>query len=339
MALRFGIFDHLEKRDLPLADLYRERLEYIERADQLGFWCYHKAEHHMTPLDGAPAGNMFLTAAAVRTQRIRLGALVHLLPFPHPIRLLEEICVLDQLSGGRVEMGVGRGISPPEHSYWGLDPDAGRSLTEESLAILVAGFGAERITHRGTHFRFDDAPIEVAPLQRPRPPLWYPGNPAFAGEHGLHTVVFGPVPGIAQAVEVFREAATETTTAPINAGPLTIGALRHVFVAETDAAAEVRARQSWARYTANLSKLFREAGLPIPMDPTVGGDFDKARQVCAAVVGSPETVAEDVAAFASDSGSDYYIGAFAWGDLEHAESMRSLELFAKEVMPRFAPAG
>ena len=107
MGVAFGIFDHLERRDVPLEQLYEERLQLIEAADRAGIFCYHLAEHHATPLGMSPSPSVFLTAVAMRTRKIHLGPLVCLLPLYHPIRLVEEICMLDQLSGGRLEVGVG----------------------------------------------------------------------------------------------------------------------------------------------------------------------------------------------------------------------------------------
>ena len=332
--MRFGIFDHLERREGSLGELYRERLEYVRAADQAGFWCYHKAEHHVTPLDAAPSGNLLFSALSRETERIRFGALVYLLPFYHPLRLIEEICMLDHLSGGRIEVGVGRGISPPEQSYWGIDPEAARAHSEEVLEILVQGLSNRILDHEGPLFRFRKVSLSVEPLQQPRPPLWYPGNVEFAARNGMHTVMFGPPGLVAQAAEQYREIAAGAPR-KLNSGDPIVGGMRHLYVAASDAEANARARAAWARYSANLTKLFREAGLEVPMDPTVGGDFDRAKEVRAVVVGTPERVAEDVAEFA-ERGCSYYIGAFSWGDLNHAESMDSLARFADAVMPQFA---
>ena len=105
----FGLFDWIDRNKAPLQQLYEERFQLLEAADAAGFFCYHLAEHHATPLGMAPSPALFLTAAAQRTQRIRLGPLVYLLPLYDPLRLIEEVCMLDQLSGGRLDLGVGRG--------------------------------------------------------------------------------------------------------------------------------------------------------------------------------------------------------------------------------------
>jgi alkanesulfonate monooxygenase SsuD/methylene tetrahydromethanopterin reductase-like flavin-dependent oxidoreductase (luciferase family) len=112
--INFGIFDHIERTSSegPLRQLFEERLRLVEAYEQAGIWGYHVAQHHATPLGMAPSPNLFLAAAAQRTRNIRLGTLVYLLPFYSPLRLIEEICMLDHMTGGRLELGVGRGVSP-----------------------------------------------------------------------------------------------------------------------------------------------------------------------------------------------------------------------------------
>src|SRR5262249_32221528 len=109
---QFGIFDHLERQpDLSLDQQYEERLELLAHVDALGFYGYHLAAHHNAPLCMAPSPTVFLAAAARHTKQLKLGALVYMVPFYHPLRLIEELCMLDHLSGGRLQIGVGRGIT------------------------------------------------------------------------------------------------------------------------------------------------------------------------------------------------------------------------------------
>ena len=120
MVPQFGIFDHLERRpEISLDQQYEERLELLARADALGFYAYHLAEHQ-SPLCMAPSPSVFLAAAARHTRQLRLGALVYMVPFYHPLRLIEEMCMLDHLSGGRLQIGIGRGITAIEHTFWGI---------------------------------------------------------------------------------------------------------------------------------------------------------------------------------------------------------------------------
>ena len=112
--MKFGLFDHVEDGERPLATLFDERLVFARAADDAGIYCLHVAEHHATPLNMVPVPGIYLGAVARATKRMRLGPLVYLLPLYSPLRLIEEICILDHLSYGRMEVGVGRGVSPFE---------------------------------------------------------------------------------------------------------------------------------------------------------------------------------------------------------------------------------
>src|ERR1700690_3338486 len=196
MEVAFGIFDHLERREVALEQLYEERLQLLEAADRAGIFCYHLAEHHATPLGMAPSPNLFLTAVAMRTRKIHMGPLVYLLPLYHPMRLIEEISMLDQMSGGGLAVGVGRGVSPYELAHFDVGFLESREIFEESLKVIVQGLRERRISHRGEHYKFAGAPVEVAPKQKPNPPLWYgastPEGLMFAARHRMQIVTGGP---------------------------------------------------------------------------------------------------------------------------------------------------
>ena len=100
--MRIGVFDHMDRGDTPLSQFFEDRMQLIEMYDRAGFYGYHVAEHHSTPLGMAPAPGIWLAAIAARTKRLRFGPLVYLLPLYHPIKLLEEICMLDQMSSSRM---------------------------------------------------------------------------------------------------------------------------------------------------------------------------------------------------------------------------------------------
>ncbi len=120
----------------------------------------------------APSPSVFLSSVAQRTKRLRFGALVNTLTLYHPLRLAEEICMLDQLSGGRLELGIGQGVSPHELAYYGVDPAMARSLYLEASAVILQELTTRRLNFTGRHFRFEEVPIEMAPVQAPHPPLW-----------------------------------------------------------------------------------------------------------------------------------------------------------------------
>ena len=119
--MQFGVFDHLDDSGLPLAKHFENRLRLIEAYDRAGFFTYHLAEHHNTPLGYAPSPSVFLAAVAQRTKHLKFGPMVYLLPLYHPLRLIDEVCMLDQMSEGRFLYGVGRGISPIEVGFYGVD--------------------------------------------------------------------------------------------------------------------------------------------------------------------------------------------------------------------------
>ncbi|HEX2711393.1 MAG TPA: LLM class flavin-dependent oxidoreductase, partial [Candidatus Acidoferrales bacterium] len=146
----FGVFDWIDRGTASLNQLYEDRLRLLEAADDAGFFCYHLAEHHATPLGMAPSPALFLSAAAQRTRHIRLGPLVYLLPLYDPLRLIEEVAMLDQMSGGRLELGIGRGVSPYELRNFGVDPEKSRAMFEEALSVLLAGLTEQRLNYEGT---------------------------------------------------------------------------------------------------------------------------------------------------------------------------------------------
>src|SRR6266571_1807056 len=201
--LRFGIFDHLDDNGMPRSQQFEERLTLIELLEAEGFHAYHLAEHHSTPLGCAPAPSVFLAAAAQRTRRIRLGPLVYLLPLHHPLRLLEEICMLDHLSGGRLQLGVGRGGALLEHQRYGIEPASAQAVYHEAFEVLMRALATDVLDFDGRFYHFKDYLVQTRPLQQPHPPIWYgiPGPDAvpWAASRGVNVVSLGPA-ARAQAV-------------------------------------------------------------------------------------------------------------------------------------------
>jgi alkanesulfonate monooxygenase SsuD/methylene tetrahydromethanopterin reductase-like flavin-dependent oxidoreductase (luciferase family) len=340
MEVAFGIFDHMERREVPLEQLYEERLQLFEAADRAGIFCYHLAEHHSTPLGMGPSPNLFLAALAMRTRTIHMGPLVYLLPLYHPIRLVEEICMLDQLSGGRLEVGVGRGISPYELGHFGVGFLESREIFEESLKVIAQGLRERKISHRGERYKFAGAPIELTPKQKPNPPFWYaastPDGLAFAARHRMQIVTGGPNGVVKGTATAYRQLLEKFRDSPENLNPHIvepkIGAVRHFFIADSDKQAEEIAIPAYRVYYNNIVKLWRDFGTV----PTLfTDDLMRARAADAAIVGSPKSVREKIAAYFEESGTNYLVLSFAWGGLTHEQSRHSMDLFASEVMPHF----
>lgn len=339
--IRFGIFDHIERRGDTLDGLYDGRLALLKDYDAAGFFGYHVAEHHATPLGMAPSPGIFLAAAAQCTRRIHLGPLVYLLPLYNPLRLISEICMLDHLSGGRLELGVGRGVSPFELAYYGVSFMDAREIFEEALEVIVAGLQGERLTHRGRYYRFDGVPLELRPKQRPHPPLWYgvssPESLILAARRGMHMVGGGPIPVLRELTAAYRAEVVRHKGQPEDLNPhITepiVGAIRHVYVAGDEREVEQIAAPAYKVFYHNITKLWQDfRTLP---DYGFTPDLTVARKHEVALVGTAGEVRDAVGRFFEQSGCNYLVLAFAWGGLSQNESHRSLERFVTAVMPQF----
>jgi alkanesulfonate monooxygenase SsuD/methylene tetrahydromethanopterin reductase-like flavin-dependent oxidoreductase (luciferase family) len=330
--MEFGVFDHLDRTGASLADYYEDRLKIVEAYDRAGFYAYHLAEHHSTPLGMAPSPNVFLAAVAQRTRRLRFGPLVFVLPLYHPVRLIAEICMLDQMSGGRLELSFGRGASPIEIEYFGVDPDARQEIYAEAVEVILRGLTHKTLDFHGKHFALDNVPMELEPLQKPHPPLWYgvhaPESAERAAKRNLHVVSLDPPDETRLSIERYR-----ATWRPPHPGAIMpkLGLGRFVVVAETDAAALRLARRAypvWHRAFTHLPRL-RGRGQTHPRPP----EWDALVAVGQGVAGSPKTVTEFLASQLAETGCNYVVGQFAFGDLTRAECLQSIGLFASNVMP------
>lgn len=336
-----GVFDWVDFSDEePPTRLFEDRLALAALADELGFATYHVAEHHFTPLGGAPSPGLWLAAVARETSRIRLGPLVYLLPLYHPLRLISEIALLDHLSGGRLELGVGRGVSPWELGHYGISADESRELFEETLEVVLNGLSHGVLNHQGRRLpSFDGVPMELHCLQQPYPPVWHatssPEGIAWSARHGLNLMGLGPASAFGQVVEQYQAGRAAHAGEPgrfnAHVAEPRIGMMRQVVVAETDAEAERILEGMFGRWRHSFTKLWvanndqpRAVGMP-----TIEG----FRGVGALIVGSPATVREGLARTIDEGRLNYLACSFAWGSISRDDAARSMELFAHEVMP------
>jgi len=327
--MKIGVFDHLDRNDVLLHDFYEERLKLVEAYDRAGFYSYHTAEHHATPLGLAASPSVFLAAVAQRTQTLRFGPLVYTLPLHHPLRVVEEICMLDQMSQGRFDLGVGRGISPIETAYFGVNPEHRQAMYLEALAILRQALTGRTLTFHGKFYDYADVPMELEPFQKPHPPLWAgvgtPDGAESAGRNGFNMVANALTAQIRTLTDRYR------AVAPPNATPL-IGLARFVIMGETDEEALTIARRAYPLWHKHFHHLFRMHGTS-----PAGGDrppqFDQIKDGGRGIAGSPATVTRMIKAQMEEAGTNYFVGQFAFGDLTLAEVRRTVDLFTREVMP------
>jgi alkanesulfonate monooxygenase SsuD/methylene tetrahydromethanopterin reductase-like flavin-dependent oxidoreductase (luciferase family) len=338
MALEFGVFDHLDRNDLPLREYYEQRLKVIETLDRSGFHAYHVAEHHFTPLGMAPSPSVFLSAIAQRTTRLRFGTFVYALPVHHPLRVLEEICMLDHLSGGRLEIGFGRGSVPFEISYYGQNAEERQQIYAERLELIMKAFTVKNLTWNGRYDQFKNVPMEMEPFQKPHPPLWYgahsPDSAERAARKGLN-IVTNDMPDNTRAIvaryrEIWRDVQGQAALPKI-------GIVRFIVVADTDAKAMTTARRAYLRWRASFTYLSELNGT-MPNSPLRAESFDVLIGQGQAIAGSPETVRAFLAAQVEDSKANYIVGQFCFGDLAFEEMLRSVELFSAHVKPSLQSA-
>jgi len=311
---------------------------------------------------------------AQRTRRMRFGPCVYVLPLHHPLRLIEEISMLDHLSGGRLDIGVGRG-GVMEAYFWGQEADSETNYARyvETLAIVREGLSHEQLTYAGRFHSFESLPMYLRPLQAPYPPLWYMRNPVTAAMEGMHTIIVGSLDTLTAAVPRYRAAWEEHQ----GSGGLTaqgdkpmIGLVVHLVVADTDDEALRIAKPAWEKYRWNLAAPRRleaekrgltqfqstkdgsfgfvgdrPAGLPTrETRRDIDAELERFDQAArrehpnrlggVALAGTPSAVREYMDEYVA-TGANYFVCSFQWGDLSHAQAMRSIDLFATEVMPRY----
>jgi alkanesulfonate monooxygenase SsuD/methylene tetrahydromethanopterin reductase-like flavin-dependent oxidoreductase (luciferase family) len=343
--MKVGLFDHVEQADRSLATLFDERLTFAAAADEAGIYCLHVAEHHCTPLNMVPVPGVYLGAVARATRRMRLGPLVYLLPLYSPLRLIEEICMLDQLSHGRFEVGIGRGVSPFELNYHKIDHDRSRDIFIDAFQCISAGLAAETFSYSGPYFSYKDVPIPLRPVQQPHPAFWYGSSnttgATWAGEHGMHFLSLGPTSFAKTNIDAFRTALARRGAAAFPKaefrGGAAIGVLRNIVVADTDAEARRIAGPAMTHHLNMLNWLRNMHGsselasrLSVPRAATLEENLHDGTLIA----GTPDTVVAAIECQAGALGINYLLSYLFFGQMTLAQALRSLQLFRTEVMPR-----
>jgi alkanesulfonate monooxygenase SsuD/methylene tetrahydromethanopterin reductase-like flavin-dependent oxidoreductase (luciferase family) len=333
--MEFGVFDHLDASGRPLHLYYEDRLRLIELFDRSGFRSYHVAEHHSTPLGMSPSPTVFLSAVASRTKQLRFGPLVFALPLYHPLRLVQEICMVDQMSAGRLEIGFGRGASPIEASYFGNDHAEAEETYRDSLDLILSAMADGKMDGRGTFDDYPDVPMLIEPYQKPHPPLWYGVHSTESADRaarmGSNIVSLDTAKETKTFADRFREVWDELHG---DAKPLPlIGLGLFVFVADDDETALRIARRAYPVWYESFMWLFHRHNVPLPRHRRPA-EFDGMAAQGRAVAGSPETVTAFLEDRLSASTASYLVGQHVFGDQTPEESTKSVELFASDVMPR-----
>jgi alkanesulfonate monooxygenase SsuD/methylene tetrahydromethanopterin reductase-like flavin-dependent oxidoreductase (luciferase family) len=281
---------------------------------------------------------VFLSAVAQRTRHLRLCPLVYLLPIHHPIQLAEEICMLDHLSRGRFDFGVGRGANPHEIEALGRAPEDAVESYTEAFEVLQKYFSSDVLNHAGKFWTTRDMPVVLKPYQSPTPPMWYaaatPDSAPWPARNGFNIICGGPAADVRKISDRYRE---EFAAARPGAKAGLIGVWRYVVVAETDAEALRIAEAAWPSFRESFYKLWDRHGTK-PARLNLTPDFASMMERGNGVAGSPATVRAYLARQAQDGNLNYLMGHFMFGNMPHAEAMHSVELFAQQVMPAIREA-
>ncbi len=333
MKIEFGVIDHVDRQDRPIAETYDSRLKLLELYDRAGFTTFHITEHHCTPLGLAPSPIVFLAAASRITQRIHFAPLVLIATLYNPLRLAAEICMLDHLTKGRFEIGTGRGVSGVELGFFNVKEQDAPSMYGEAMEVVMAALTKDVVDFHGKFFDFTNVPIELKPYQLPHPPLWYATNSAeSAAKAAQQSTNIVTLIGAVEAGKVIAsyKQAWNATHGGTGKKMLRAGITRFVYVAENDKLAKERGHFGSLKFYESLVYLWRKFNV------TAMSLEEVIRSAEATLItGTPATVRARIEQEIEESGCNYYVPRFAYGNLTHDESVRSLELFTSEVMPHF----
>jgi alkanesulfonate monooxygenase SsuD/methylene tetrahydromethanopterin reductase-like flavin-dependent oxidoreductase (luciferase family) len=332
--VKFGVFDHMDRAQPDLSEQYADRLKLIRAYDRAGLYGYHMAEHHGTPLGLAPSPSVFLAAAAQHSERLRLGTLVYTLPQYHPLRLAEEICMLDRLTRGRFDFGIGRGISPIELGFYGLGSDEAAERFVECREIVLRALSCERLTFQGAHYRFDDVPMVMRPVQTPHPPLWYgvsrPSSCEWAAANDVNIVMSAGPQSVRTITDAYRSEWAKLGKPPDRL-PL-LGVSRHVVIADTEREALEIAGHAYAQWRHSLLLLWEEHGVTAPAisyPPSAAEAISDGFMFA----GTVSAVREAIEGLIASAGISYLLCRLAFGAMPVEASLKSVEMLVGEVMP------
>lgn len=325
----------------PSEEVYARGIEQAQAAESLGFRNVWLGEHHFSTYGYLSRPVQLATYIAAKTTRLRVGTAVIVVPLHHPLLIAEEIAMLDILSGGRLDIGLGRGYQRYEFERFGLKLDAGGERWDESIDVLLKAFEGKPFSYEGKVFQIPETSVYPQPTQKPHPPIWITAQSAYAVEaavrRGFNVLTGGfgvPIERLAEFGNIFSRVVDEVKPAK---RPL-VGVQRAIYVTKDDADAREAADQArWnMRVTLSLRNNYErvENGKAVPVpgktEPTLDELLDRYL-----VIGTPETCIRQIKRVQELVGISHFNCSFWFGDISQARVLRSMELFSKEVMPAF----
>lgn len=338
--MEFGIFDIMQvPPEVPSYRAYQRHLADAELADQLGLDYHFIAERHFMALYRTPSPTAWLGAISQRTRKIRIGALAYTVPMHNPVRLAEDVSMLDHLSGGRIEVGVGLGHRPEELVSVGIEPALRHPLLVESLVLMRKAWLGQTFDFPGTAFKYRGVRVDV-PIQLPHPPLWYAGNDPRAASWSARNMVsltigFQPDEQLINPANAFHEQKREEKRDPGKRPYLAL--MRHLYVADSDE----QARNEMIDDLQKIGRAFAAGPRDLPsVDPSELPDRSGAEQQLdellknqVVIAGSPESCARQLAETSRYLGLDVFLANPYLTGLEPERVQRTIRLYAEQVAP------
>ncbi|ADG89224.1 luciferase [Thermobispora bispora] len=353
--MKFGVFYVLECPDHDYQRAYKEMFEQIEYAESLGFDEVWLAEHHGTDYGTMPSPQVTAAAIAQRTERMRIGLAASIITFDWPVRVAEDYAMIDVMSGGRLDFGVGRGYQPAEFRNMGKgDKQAvSREIFNESLEIirgLWTKSPGETFSYHGKHFTLEDVDIRPHPVQKPHPPIYIasisPETFKLVAEQGYNMLVTPTLMTLPELKEFVVDAKRRLIAQGRDPLSLDFPMNWQIHLAESDEEALANTEKAFGWYFktvmdlvpqgANVPKSYeRYAELAKAAKEAGGLTVDGLREGGIVYVGTPEGLVEEIKALHDEMGLQHLICWMRFGGLEHEKVMNSLRLFAERVMPHF----
>jgi natural product biosynthesis luciferase-like monooxygenase protein len=343
--MKFGIFSlptYYEEKDGDINAFYRRILEMLEESERLGFDSAWANEHHFHPYGGMiPFPPVLLAAIAARTSRIRVGTSVALPPLHNPLHIAESYAMLDQLSGGRLDFGVGRGFVAYDYATFGVPLEEAQDRLLESVEVIVKAWRQRPFSHHGRFFDFDDVSVLPPPLQQPHPPVWAActstaENFEGAGRSGFNllTVIHvNPMVRLAELVRTYRQAAAD---AGHDAAKLQVSSHFQVYCCE-DRDEALRIGEDAVRAYGELNAAARQQGSATLIGPRHRAGFAELLDDGRVCIGTPDDCVRILEHARDTVGLTQADCTFYFGGIPYDKVQRSFQLFAREVMPRLQP--
>jgi len=342
MTLKFGTFLLMQSPSARSSEeMYRRAVDMAQAAESLGFRNIWLAEHHFSTYGYVSRPAQLATYIAAKTTRLRVGTAVIVVPLHHPLVVAEEIATLDQLAGGRVDIGLGRGYQHYEFERLGLELDSARARWEESVDIILEAFRGRPFSYEGKLFRIPETSVFPQPLQKPHPPIWVtaqsPASVEAAVRRGFNVLTGGfgvPIERMAEFRKLFDRSVVEQRLSQTPE----VGVQRAVYVTHSESDARAAAEEArWnMRVTLSLRNHYerveggRAIAVPAPKEPDIDDLLDRFL-----IIGTPDTCIRQLRRVQEMVGISHFNCSFWFGDLEHDRVLRSMDLFAREVMPAF----